>query len=145
MNDFKTYKVSNKEKQRVISILKSGLESHDKINFAYIYGSFVDPEMDFFRDIDIGIYVDNFKDSDWWDYEISLVIELDRLLNYKYPVDLRVINKSNVLFLHSVIQGELIILKDEDLWSDFVVSVSLKYNDIVPLFYNYCREAYIEK
>lgn len=58
MYDFKTYTVSPEEKQGLISAIKTELEARAEVSFAYIFGSFVDPEMPFFRDIDIGVYLD---------------------------------------------------------------------------------------
>lgn len=58
MNDFKTYTVSAEEKQGLISAIKTELEARAEVSFAYIFGSFVAPEMPFFRDIDLGVYPD---------------------------------------------------------------------------------------
>ncbi|MBE0427153.1 MAG: nucleotidyltransferase domain-containing protein [Nitrospirae bacterium] len=145
MNSFKTYSLTTDEKQEIKHLIKAELEKHNEIAFAYIYGSFIEPEMPFFRDIDIGIYLIDYKDADCLKYEIELSIELEKCLQYKYPVDLRVINKSDILFVHNVIQGELLFIRDEDLWTDFVVYVSLKYNDIASVFNHYFKEAYIER
>ncbi len=145
MNSFKTYNLSADEKQKIKHLIKTELERHDEIAFAYIYGSFIEPEMPFFRDIDIGIYLKDYKAIDYLKYEIELSIELEKSLHYKYPIDLRTINKSDILFVYNVIQGELLFLKDEDLWTDFVVYISLRYNDIAYLFNHYFKVAYIER
>ena len=145
MNNFKTYSLTTDEKQKINHLIKAELERHDEIAFAYIYGSFIDPEIPSFRDIDIGIYLKDYKDTDQLKYEIELSIELEKCLQYKYPVDLRVINGSDILFMHNVVQGELLFTRDEDLWTDFVVYVSAKYNDIASIFYHYFKEAYIER
>ncbi|MEW6570595.1 MAG: nucleotidyltransferase domain-containing protein [Nitrospirota bacterium] len=145
MNSFKTYSLMANEKQKIKHLIKAELEKYDEIAFTYIYGSFVDSEMSFFRDIDIGIYLKDYKDADCLKYEIELSIELEKCLQYKYPVDLRVINKSNILFVHNVIQGELLFTRDEDLWTDFVVYVSARYNDIASIFNHYFKEAYVER
>ncbi len=145
MNGFTTYSLTTEEKQKINYLIKTELEKRDEIAFAYIYGSFVDPEMPFFRDIDIGVYLKDYKDSDCLKYEIELSVELEKCLQYKYPVDLRVINGSNILFMHNVVQGELLFTRDEDLWVDFVVYVSTRYNDIASIFNHYFKEAYIER
>lgn len=79
MNDFKTYTINPEEKDKTISTIKSALLKHDEILFAYIYGSFVDPEMSCFRDIDVGIYVDEkiVPSRKMMDYSIEISFELD--------------------------------------------------------------------
>jgi hypothetical protein len=145
MNTFKTYSLITDEKQKITHLIKTELEKRDEIAFAYIYGSFVDPEMPFFRDIDIGVYLKDYKDSDWLKYETELSVELEKCMQYRCPVDLRVINGSNILFMHNVVQGELLFTRDEDLWTDFVVYVSTRYNDIASIFNHYFKEAYIKR
>jgi predicted nucleotidyltransferase len=145
MNDFKTYTVSPDEKQEIISVIKSFLEGDDRIVFAYIFGSFVDPEIPFFRDIDIGVYIRDYRKSDWQRYALKLPNELEKQLNYRYPVDLSIINEADILLVKNIIQGNLLFVKDEDLWADFVVDASMRYNDIAPLFDYYFKEAHLEK
>ncbi len=88
MNSFKTYSLSITQKQKIKSLIKTELERHNKIAFTYIYVSFIEPEMPFFRDIDIGIYLKNYKVTDYLKHEIELSIELEKSLQYKYPIDL---------------------------------------------------------
>lgn len=121
MNDFKTYTVSSEEKPAVLALLRTELSKREDIVFAYVFGSFVDPDMPFFRDIDIGIYVLDYKKTDWQKYEIDLPIELGKLLEYRYPLDVNVVNKANFLLMRNIIHGNLLFTKDEDLWADFVV------------------------
>ncbi len=120
MNDFKVYRVTKNNKKKLIENIKSSLEKYPEIIFAYIFGSFVDPEMPFFRDIDIGIYVKDYKESDWHSYEIELPRELEKQVKYKYYLDLTVMNTADILLVKNIIQGKLLFVKDEDLWADFV-------------------------
>lgn len=141
MNDFKTYTITPEEKQAVISIIKSFLEGYEDIVFAYIFGSFVDPEMPFFRDIDIGIYIKDYKDSDWHRYAIELPIEMEKILEYRYPVDLSIINNADILLIKNIIQGELLFTRDEDFWADLVVYYAKVYATDGEYILNYMKEA----
>lgn len=85
MDSFKRYSITQNEKQEIGLLIKAELEKHNEIAFAYLYGSFSDPEMESFRDIDIGIYLKDYKDS-WSRYEIELTAELERSLRWRYPV-----------------------------------------------------------
>ncbi|MBI3592110.1 MAG: nucleotidyltransferase domain-containing protein [Nitrospirae bacterium] len=144
MNDFKTYTLTEDEKREIIFVIKSSLEKNPEIIFAYIFGSFVDPEMPFFRDIDIGIYVKDYKESDWHRYEIELPLELEKILEYKYPVDVNVVNRADILLIKNIIQGELLFTRDEDLWADFVVYHAKLYADEGEIILYYMKEAIFE-
>lgn len=145
MDEFKTYTVTPNDKQKIINIIKTELQGDERILFAYIYGSFVDPEMPFFRDIDVGIYVSNYKKEDWDKYEISLPIELEKALSYKYPVDVKLLNNAEVIFSYKVINGLLLFTRDEDLWANYVVYISKRYADFYPFWLYYVKEAVLSE
>lgn len=147
MDEIITYTFTESEKERIISIIKAELEVRDII-FAYIYGSLVDPKMTFYRDIDVGIYAADMEKAKEWNYEIKISNDIEKVLRgegFGIPVDVRVINASEVLYVHKVIQGRLLFVKGEDLWADFVVDVSMRYNDIAPVFNHYFSEAHLER
>lgn len=130
MNDFKTYTINAEDKDKTISAIGSALLQHEEIRFAYIYGSFVDPEMPFFRDIDVGIYVDenSVSAAQMMDYSINISLELESALK-KYPVDVVVLNNAPISLVFRITQGELLFIRDEDLWTDFVTRAWSLYND----------------
>jgi predicted nucleotidyltransferase len=144
MNNFKIYKATEEEKKDTIFCIKSFLEKYDEIVFAYIFGSFVDPEMPFFRDIDIGFYVKDYKESDWHKYEIDLPIELEKTLQYKYPIDVTIINRADIFLIKNIIKGELLFAKDEDFWADFVVYHGKVYATDGEYLLHYMKEAILE-
>jgi predicted nucleotidyltransferase len=145
MNSFKAYTIPIEDKERLISIIKSELLKHEEIVFAYIYGSFIDREMPFFRDIDVGIYVSNYKKQDWDKYEIILPIDMEKSLNYKYPVDVKLLNNAETIFSYRVICGELLFTRDEDIWADYVVYISKRYADFYPFWLHYMKEAVLSE
>src|SRR3989338_1521114 len=119
MNSINVYRFAKDDKEKIISIIKSEIENYEDILFAYLYGSLVDHEMPFVRDIE-----KRLKDEGFY-----------------IPVDVKVINMSDVLYVHDVIRGRLLFVKDESLWADFVVEVSKKYNDFYPLWDHFMKEA----
>ncbi len=141
MNHIKTHTATPDEKKKIISVIKSFLEKHDEIIFAYVFGSFVDNEMPFFRDIDIGIYVRDYKDSDWHKFEIDLPLVLEKSFEYKYPIDVNVINDADIFLIKNVIHGELLFVKDEDLWAEFVVYHGKIYASDGERILRYMKEA----
>lgn len=144
MNDFNVYKITINNKKEITNNIKYSLEKYPEIIFAYIFGSFVEPEMPFFRDIDIGVYIKDYKESDWHRYEIELPRQLEKQLKYKYPLDLTVINTADILLVKNIIQGELLFVRDENLWADFVTYHAKFYATEGDRLFYYMKEAIIE-
>ncbi|MEK6678387.1 MAG: nucleotidyltransferase domain-containing protein [Nitrospirota bacterium] len=130
MNDFMTYKITPEEKEKIISAFKDRLEKYNEIIFAYIFGSFIDNEMPFFRDIDIGVYVneDVVLQKQFLDYAMNLSLELESLFK-RYPVDAVVMNNAPLSLISKITQGEMLFVRDEDLWGDFVTKAWSLYHD----------------
>lgn len=130
MDYLKTYKITSEEKQKIFSAIKNKLARYDEIVFAYIFGSFVDHGIPFFRDIDIGVYINEniISQKKFIDYAINLSLELESLFK-KYPVDVIVINDAPLSVVFKITQGELLFVRDEDLWGDFITKVWSLYHD----------------
>lgn len=128
MDDIRTYTLTIDEKQEIIATLKAELQQDARIIFAYVYGSFVDQEMPYFRDIDIGIYVDKVSVNQFMDYAINLSLALESVLK-KYPIDVVILNDAPLNLVFKITQGELLFIRDEDLWTDFVTKVWSLHND----------------
>ncbi len=130
MTDFMIYTVTAKEKQKINSLVKGLIELHDEIFFAYIFGSFADEGADFFRDIDVGVYIadDCFSKKYSLDYSINLSLEMQRALK-DYTVDAVILNDAPLPLAFRVTQGALLFSKNEALWTDFVVKTWSLYHD----------------
>ena len=75
---------------------------------------------------------------DTFDFETRLSLELSRAVGV--PVDLRVINSAPVGFQHSVLQGEVLVVRDEARLGDFIEHVSAEYMDFAWLGRECLRE-----
>ena len=84
--EFAYYKLSEKEKERILNMLKKKLMCYDEVVFAYVYGGFI--ERDVFRDIDVGIWVRDKERAFYYAVDISAKLGLE----VGFPVDLQVIN-----------------------------------------------------
>ena len=116
--------------------LKELLEPREEIIFAYLHGSFVEGLP--FNDIDLAVYVDQSKVPDTFDYEMDLSVKLTMALHF--PVDVRVLNDAPLGFQHSVLQGEAILVRDEEVLTDFIEMVAREYMD-----YAYLGRMYLEE
>lgn len=117
-------------KKEIIQIIRKKLSQKKEIIFAYIYGSFVEGAS--FRDIDVAIYVNPLMIKDFLDYSIKLSFELERAIP-AYVFDVRVINNTNFNFIYHVIQGRLIIDKNELLRINFISYNLRRYFDYLPV------------
>lgn len=115
--------------KEIIELVRTKLESHTEIVFAYLFGSAV--ESDSPNDIDIAVYLRNpdlLKTKPL--YDIRLSNELEAVI--KKPVDVVVINKAPDHLIHQISKGILILNKDDDMRVDFITSSWKKYFEIAP-------------
>ncbi len=119
------YRVSRREKKKLIEKIKNQLFEKKEIVFAYFYGSFLEDPT--FRDIDIGIYLDTkmVEKNQFLDYQLNISKELE--IPSKYLIDIRVLNNASNSFLSSIFKrGKLIFSKDINLLTDLIENVSLE-------------------
>ena len=118
--------------------LREALEARAEITFAYLHGSFAERLP--FRDVDVAIYLDPAYAmiTDIFDYEMHLSVKLTRAL--RFLVDVHVLNSAPLGFRHSVLQGEVLLVRDEDTLTDFIERVSLEYMDFAYLGRQYLLE-----
>lgn len=130
MRDNKIYSIDIKDREKVISKINSVLFEKSEIIFAYIFGSFIEPNMICFRDIDLGVFVDEnyIKLRNHIDYAIELSLELESTIK-KYPIDVVVVNKASLSLAFKIIHGNLLFTKNENLWIEYVKKICLLYHD----------------
>lgn len=118
--------------------LREALEAREEIVFAYLHGSFAEGLP--FRDVDVAVHLDPAlaMATDIFDYEMSLSVELTRSL--RFPVDVHVLNGAPLGFQHNVLQGEVLLVRDEDELTDFIERVALEYMDFAYLGHQYLLE-----
>ncbi|MGB9700896.1 MAG: nucleotidyltransferase domain-containing protein [Thermodesulfobacteriota bacterium] len=134
----KLYHLPEEKRERIKHKLKNILENHKEIEFAFLYGSFLEKLP--FHDLDLGIYVQNIVKSSATTYALALIGELSRDL--KIPVDVQVINFAPLTFIFNVLRGELIINRNDDLLSNIMEQTIKKYLDLKPVLYKATKEAF---
>jgi predicted nucleotidyltransferase len=136
------HKLSKKERSQVLDNLKEILSGKPEVIFAFVYGSFLEDKDDLsFHDIDVGIYTTKMSEKDAVLYSLDLSGEITEKI--KYPIDARVLNQAPINFLYHVIQGKLILDKDEDTRSLFMERVIRHYLDMKPLQQRAFKEAFV--
>jgi len=124
MKEYHSFKQNIREE--IIEKVKDTLIKEPDIVFAYLFGSFLDGLS--FRDIDIGIYLNNIKEDEVYVYEVRLSEEVAE--NCKLPfdiIDMKVLNFAPDSFLNSIFKyGRLLFTKDEELLSNLIEESSIK-------------------
>lgn len=135
---FKVFSLSQSEKEALLEQIRRELLEDKNILFAYVYGSLIDEP--FFRDIDIAVYLKDYNENSWKDYELNLAIELEKKLGFNYPIDLRILNDAQILYSYRVINGKLLFSTDEEIWSDYVIRTLKLHDDFYPFWYAHMIE-----
>lgn len=121
----------------------AGLLAPYPVLFAYLYGSYVTGTTRPDSDLDIGIYLDPVALSRSLDVELTLALDIDRLLAPPLQADVRAINRMPLTLLGPLVnQGRLIYSRNEIARVDFEVYVRMAYFDFLPALQHY-REAYL--
>jgi predicted nucleotidyltransferase len=129
---------SKEEKDNLVVKLRSLLEGQSAVQFAYLYGSFLDDLP--CHDIDVGIYVQGIKETDMTFYGLELGEQFSREVSCL--VDLRVLNNCSVPFLYNVLKGKLIFDRNPDLHAQVFERTVSRYLDMKPLLLRATREAF---
>lgn len=130
-------RLSRKEKDALIGKISDILKTKEDMTFAYIFGSFVSE--DYFKDIDIGIFISSQRLISPLRIELEMESELQDAIHI--PVDVRIINNAPLPFVYNILKsGHLIADKNQALRSDFEGLVYKKYFDFRHLRNEYLRE-----
>jgi len=136
---FRRFQASAEQKKSVVKRLANLLSTKPEILvFAFLHGSFLQEET--FRDIDLGVFVDEEKVSaeEYLDCELSLLEELSSSISY--PLDIRVINRAPSAFRYNVLQGKLLFCGDEGILTTFIERTWDEYLDFQPIARRYLEE-----
>jgi predicted nucleotidyltransferase len=138
------YRVSETERLEVTEKITAHLKGYDDVVFAYLFGSFIDQELGYFRDIDIAVFIIDTKGGSTMAREITLANAIQEAIDYQYPVDVVVMNDKDLTLIAEIIEGDLLFTKDKDLWADYVVDKVIRYNDMAYYRDLSIKEAYLE-
>lgn len=140
----KAYSLPAEARTEVISLLSALLAEEERVAFAYLYGSFLEPLS--FHDIDIGIYLDPpLTGIAEWEFAAELSIRLEQQLRQAgyppFPLDVRVLNDAPLSFCQQVFRGHLLSIRQDALHASIVTRTMLEYLDILPLRQRALKEA----
>jgi predicted nucleotidyltransferase len=126
------------EKADVKRLLQQFLGQREEIRFACLHGSFLEPSG--FRDVDVAVWVDpaGVPEEKALDYAFTLSARLEHWISL--PIDVKVLNYASLGFQYAAMQGEPILVRDENEWCDCRERLWRDYWDFAPL----AREALLD-
>jgi predicted nucleotidyltransferase len=105
--------------------LKQALFSHQRIIFAYIFGSFIREEA--FRDIDLAIFING---ETGFELESDLSMQLSEAVGF--DVEVRALNDAPLSFQMAVLRaGKVLFSHDENERTDFIERTGQKYREVI--------------
>ena len=130
--------MNEQERHRIEQCLEMELANDRTVTFAYLYGSFIGPQP--FRDIDVGVYLENVRA----DRVTVTALDLAQRLSDRaqMPVDVRILNVAPVSFLYHVLRGQLVFCRDDGVLAELMERTVSRYLDIAPLVRRGTREAF---
>ena len=130
--------LDSEERSRINQRLIAELTKDHSVAFAYLHGSFVEPQP--FRDIDVGVYLEGIR-ADRLD---AANLDLNQRLNdtVRMLVDVRILNEVPVSFLYHVLRGQLLFCRDEAVLAEVMERTVSRYLDIAPLVRRATVEAF---
>ena len=126
-------------KKERIELLKSVICEHKEVIVAYLYGSAVQGNLRADSDIDVGILLADDAVPEHL-YAIQMAGEIRSRCRLDRDVDVRVLNRRPIRFLHQVLRyGEIVFVRDERKRVDFETEVINAYLDFKPFLREYDR------
>ncbi len=93
----------------------------DKVKFAYLFGSALTKYFNSNSDIDIAVWLKQYP------IEVKELIDLkyslEKLMDFKYDIDLVVLNEADLIISNQVVtKGELILVNEPLFTENFIIS-----------------------
>lgn len=118
--------------------MRQVLLTHDEIVAAYLFGSYAKGHARNDSDIDVGILLsDNVQFGAL--YPVQIARELKDGCQIRQDIDVRILNKGTLRFLHQVLKGKLLFSRDEKKRIEFETSAIDRYLDFKPFLEEYDR------
>ena len=125
MNKKEYLSMNQADRQKIVEKAKKVLFNEKKIVFSYIFGSFLNSPT--FRDIDIGVYIDDVAKESVFDKEMELAKKISEACELPIDViDAKILNFAPNHFLNNVFKnGTVLLSKNEKLLSSIIEETSL--------------------
>ena len=115
------------ERQEIIQQIKQAFLKERDVIFAFVFGSFLDAPS--FRDIDIGIYMKDYKKSpgEVFDDELRFSIMAAETCGLSFSlIEVKILNFAPSNLLNNIFKsGQILFSRDENFLTDIIENTSL--------------------
>ena len=128
--------MEKQDQQKIIKVAKDFLEEENGGLFCYLFGSLACQNHTSKSDVDLAIYLDEKKCSDFFKKRLDLIAQLSKELGKEADV---VILNTAPIFLRYVIlkEGKLILEQNEEQRFEFELKTMREYFDFKPIMKKY--------
>ncbi len=125
-------------KSDILENISNTLSAHNEIVAAYVFGSYAKGYERSDSDIDIGLLLTHDEEGSGL-YPERIAGELKDNLKTRRDIDVRILNRGTLRFLHQVLNGRLVFCRDDKKRIEFETSTIRKYLDFKPFLEEYDR------
>jgi predicted nucleotidyltransferase len=123
--------------KELINLLKEIISQINEIQIGYVFGSSIKEKT--FNDIDIAVLISNTKSSfQASKFAMSLGRIIEKSLNFKWEIDVKILNYAPIYFQFSVLQDGILLFcrnkNDQVSYEKNVISEYLDFKDTLDWF-----------
>lgn len=123
--------------EKLRALLRERLAGRAEIDWAYLFGSVLDGPG--YNDVDVGVYLrPALRRAQAFDYEMDLSARLT--LELHVVIDVHVLNDAPRGFQVSALQGEPLLVRDDERLTDFIEHVGLEVSEFAHHAERYLQE-----
>lgn len=128
--------MERKNQEKIIKILKTTLQKEKEVLFCYLFGSFANQNSILKSDIDIAVYLDKEKCSDFFEKRLELISQTSKAL--KKETDVIILNTASPFLKYVILkEGKLILEKNKEQRINFELKTINEYFDFKPILEKY--------
>ncbi len=119
------FSIKQNQKEKIKQEIKKTLKKEGGIVFAYLYGSFLNAPS--FRDIDIGVYLNQINRTGIDDYELNIAEKIAAKIDFSFEIiEVKILNFAPDSFLNNIFsKGELLFSNNQELLTNLIEKTSL--------------------
>lgn len=119
------FSIKQNQKEKIKQEIKKTLKKERGIVFAYLYGSFLNAPS--FRDIDIGVYLNQINRTGIDDYELNIAEKIAAKIDFSFEIiEVKILNFAPDSFLNNIFsKGELLFSNNQELLTNLIEKTSL--------------------
>lgn len=135
--------INQEEREMIISQIRDYLSSTEEVSMAFLFGSWAKGYEGMESDVDIAVYfkpktnILEWQETVYYETENKIWLDIERIIGKE--VDLLVLNRAPVTVADNAIRGIPLIIRDRNLYMDFLFRITSEASDFREWVDNYWR------